>query len=237
MAVLNKRQTSIKPKYEKPTLKNRIATGVAMGLLAGSLNVGIREVNNPLKSHDQRSIVKSVIEQEDKNLEVPKINSRNPNLIRETVNSYNQKAKLGQIFFYDGKKIKSVYFDQTRLSQINSIIPRNEKAKINNLILERVKLIEENAIHNPTLGKKIINRVGELDYAKYLLSLTPRELRNAFPEAETAVRKALENSNPEILKKINKDKKGDLLFNVIFNTIIWGLYGGVFKAKGKKIEP
>lgn len=52
MPAFRRKPTSVKPKYEKPTVKNRIATGVAMGLLAGSLNVGVREISNPLRSLD-----------------------------------------------------------------------------------------------------------------------------------------------------------------------------------------
>ncbi len=232
-----------KPKIvrEKVTLKKRIINGAAVGLLSSALSIGVADkVNNPMRSADQRSRTKAAITQIDKQKvdvgsRAVEYYSKNPNLIRETVNSYNQKAKLGQIFFYDGKKIKSVYFDQTRLSQINSIIPRNEKAEINNLILERVKLIEENAIYNPTLGKKIIDRVGELDYAKYLLSLTPRELKNAFPEAETAVRKALENSNPEILKKVKAENRAGAKVQII-SSFIAGLLIGAITVRGKKIN-
>ena len=227
-----------KPKVVRasPTIKKRIATGVAVGLLGGSMALGLHAID-PLRVSSQRSNVKTAIEQIDKKLiEVPKSNSKNPNLIRETVNSYNQKAKIGQIFFYDGKKINSVYFDHTRLNQITSIIPKSEKAKIDSLVLRKIEQVESTAKQNVVLGKKIIDRVGELDYAKYLLSLTPRELKNAFPEAETAVIKALERSNPEILKKINAEKKGQVLFSVILNTIWGSLWGACFLAKGKKIK-
>jgi hypothetical protein len=220
-----------------PTIKKRIATGVAAGLVVGALSFGGIKANTPLRTGQQRVAAKATIEQIDKKLiEVPKSKSKNPNLIRETVNSYNQKAKTGQIFFYDGKKIKSVYFDQTRLNQITSIIPKSEKAKIDSLISRKIEKVEATAKQNVVLGKKIIDRVGELDYTKYLLSLTPRELKNAFPEAEIAVRKALERSNPEIFKKINAEKKGGVLFSMIVNTIWGSLWGGAFLAKGKKIK-
>ncbi|HOZ35672.1 MAG TPA: hypothetical protein PLK55_01645 [archaeon] len=229
-----------KVKYEKPTIKKRIATAAAVGLLGGSIALGLHAIE-PLRASSQRSDVKTAIAQIDKKKadvgsRPVEYYSKNPNLIRETVNSYNQKAKLGQIFFYDGKKIKSVYFDQTRLNQITSIIPKSEKAKIDSLISRKIEKVEATAKQNVVLGKKIIDRVGELDYTKYLLSLTPRELKNAFPEAEIAVRKALERSNPEIFKKINAEKKGGVLFSMIVNTIWGSLWGGAFLAKGKKIK-
>ena len=226
-----------KAKYEKPTIKQRIATGVAVGVMSGALAFGaIDRVNNPIRSDVQRDNVKSVIEQIDKKqIAVPQSKSKNPNLIRETVNSYNKKAKTGQIYFYDGKKINNVYFDQTRLNQIISIIPKTEKAKIDSLISRKIEKVEATAKQNVVLGKKIIDRVGELDYTKYLLSLTPRELKNAFPEAESAVRAALEKSNPEILKKMNSQHKFEVSITIVLSVLSGMLWGNII-LRGKRLN-
>ena len=139
------------------------------------------------------------------------------------------------VHFYDGKKINNVYFDQTRLNQIRQILPEKEKVNIDNLINRQIARVEATAERNVVLGKKIISRVGELDYAKYLLSLTPRELSQAFPEAETAVRKALENSNPQVLKKIKSEVSDNRITSLIF-TSLFSLVYGFGTARGKKIK-
>jgi len=228
-----------KPKVrrESPTLKKRIATGVATGLIVGALSFGATELNTPLRTSQQRGSAKATIESiGEKNIEVPKSNSKNPNLIRETVSSYNQKAKIGQIFFYDGKKINSVYFDQIKLNQIIKLLPQKEKATIDSLVLRKIKQVESTAKQNVILSKKIIDRVGELDYAKYLLSLTPRELKNAFPEAETAVRKALENSNPKILKQIRDNDRLNKYSDIVWLSLLSFINGFVW-ARGKRTKP
>lgn len=239
MAVIKPKIKKPKAKYEKPTLKNRIGSAIGTAIIAGTLMYATKNANNPIRTHDQRTNNKFVIEQRiDKKklaVEVPKSNSKNPNLIRETVNSYNKKAKTGQIYFYDGKKINNVYFDQTRLNQIRQILPEKEKANIDSLIARKVAKVEATAERNVVLGKKIIDRVGELDYTKYLLSLTPRELSQAFPEAETAVRKALENSNPQVLKKIKSDlSNGEI--TAFISTTVTSLLWGFLYVRGKKIK-
>ncbi len=67
------------------------------------------------------------------------------------------------------------------------------------------------------------------------MSLTPRELKNAFPEAETAVRKALENSNPEILKKVKAENRAGAKVQII-SSFIAGLLIGAITVRGKKIN-
>lgn len=223
----------IKVKRAPPTIKRRIATAVAVAAL-GASTVTVLEVNPSFLRKARQNINVNEVAKMKYSKNTSRIASQNPNLIKETVNSYNQNAKTGQIFFYDGKKVKAIYFDQTKLNNISKIIPDAEKAKLDSLISEKIRRVEATAKENATLGRKIQNRVGEIDYSKYLLSLTPKELNNAFPEAEITVRRALEKTNPDILKTIESKNKKGIYNNIIYNTILFGVNGGIFWAKGKK---
>lgn len=201
-------------KFRKPNLK-KLGTAVGTAALAGALATGVYATGHTLRANTQRYNNAVVIE---KKIQKGKLNVNakanirtNPNLIRETLKSYNRKAKPGQIYFCVDGKIKNVYFDQTKLEQVRRIVPEKERANIDQLIKRKVAQVEATAKSNVVLSEKIIGRVGELNYAKYLLSLTPGELSRAFPEATKAVRTALENANPKILNEIKRNYRYNVL--------------------------
>jgi hypothetical protein len=225
----------IKP---KSGIKKKIGTAVGIAAAGGLLAWGATSAKTPVRTNIQRSTNQAVIEQSIKTKKLninAKRNYRNSNKIRETLNSYNRKAKTGQVYFYDGNKINNVYFDQTRLNQIRQIVPEKDRANIDSLIKRKVAKAETTAKRNNSLSKKIIDRVGELDYARYLLTLTPKELSNAFPEAELIVRKALERSNPQVLNEIKlqfSGNKNKFISTAVYHSLILGL---LYSAAGKPI--
>ncbi|HNW05704.1 MAG TPA: hypothetical protein PK655_03430 [archaeon] len=236
------RRVNVKPKNVKPKsgIRNRIAKGVGTAAIAGVVTFGAMSIKNPIRRVHQSVANERAIEQIIKTKKInvnAKTKSRNPNLIRETVNSYNRKAKTGQVYFYDGKKINSVNFDQTGLKQIRQILPDAEKAKIDSLIARKVARVEATAKSNVVLSKKIIDRVGKLDYAKYLLSLTPSEFSRAFSGAEIkVVRQALERSNPQIFKNIKSQQNAHTRHKVIYSMILGLLWGGIISPNIAEIK-
>lgn len=217
---------ALKKAATKTAVKKTIKQMAALGLASGAIIFGAFN-SKPMETRIQRGNVEKIINTKGKNLEVHRLKSDNPRLIRETVNFYNKKAKLGEIYFYDGKSINSVHLDKAKLSQLVQIIPKNEKAEIDSLIARKIRAVEATAKENVILSKKIIDRVGELDYKKYLLSLTPEQLVKVLPEATQVIRRALENSNPEVLKQINNQENMNNQAKIIGSVLI-GLTYGIF---------
>jgi hypothetical protein len=183
------------------------------GVIAVSLASGFgthKAIKHGIDRHIYKSIPKSNVEQ---------VSERKQNLIE-----LNRKSKIHEIYFKNtdlkgNDRIHKINFDVARLNEISNILSIESRKNINSIIQNKVKIVNTELLRNSELRKKVISRVGELNYEKYLLSLPMNKIEKVFTKTEIEL----------IRKELKKIPKSDLkeLELKLSNSMGWSLLGGL----------
>lgn len=153
----------------------------------------------------------------------------------------NSSAKATEIYFVNPKtfKIEKVDFgryDFDRLRTMSRLFNENQMDRLNNVIAQRMNAIAGEATRNPKIMDLIVKRVGSLDVAKYLLSLSAKERAQVFSKIEQKEIHSIIESLPEekaaqVKKSIDKNRNTDAAASALIPAIVTALIMYIIKRK------
>ena len=99
----------------------------------------------------------------------------------------------------------------------------SEKSKkaISKIIDQKVDAVNRELKTNAVLRKKILSRVGVLDYRVYLLSLPLEKVELIFrKELNSNFSKEIRNISPEVLESLKKDLNKSLEGSIVTSSLV-----------------
>ncbi len=157
----------------------------------------------------------------------------------DSIAEYNRKARISEIYFYEGEKVSKINIDIAKLGQITRLLPDSVRTNINTIINNKIRNVNLEIKRNPKLKRIIENRIGSGDYKTYLLSLPLKKLEKVFTSQELKQIRIELNKIPkeklkELHEKLSKTYEGTISLGVFISLL---LGAGLFEATKKKEEP
>ncbi|MFA5746265.1 MAG: hypothetical protein WCX82_02920 [archaeon] len=159
------------------------------------------------------------------------------------IKELNKNTNIGNFYFLEedkmiiaDEKIKRVNLGVVKLRQINDILPETQRKNINDIIQLRIRKINTEIKNNPKLRKTIEQRIGVLDYKRYLLSLPLDKLSTIFSKKEIEqIKNELSYIPKEKLKEIQSKLADIKAYSLLAGIILGSLVGKtITDAKQKK---
>lgn len=223
------------PRNIKQKLKpigKKVATGVAIGGITLGSGVGYKTVADKKAFSNA---YKKVNEQKSSTIFYDKF-------ITQKVDEFNRSAKPNEIFYFDGKDISVLRLPKgltkPKLGQIYNLLPERSKKVISKIIDQKVEAVNKELKTNPVLRKKIISRVGVLDYRIYLLSLPLEKVELIFrKELNSTFSKEIRNIHPEVLESLKKELNKSMEGSIVTGSLVLFITSAIAaQSFGKKKE-
>lgn len=206
------------PRNIKQKLKpigKKIVTGVAIGGVTLGSGIGYKKITDK----------KAFLNAEKKANEQKASNPFNDRFLSRKVEEFNRSAKPNEIFYSTGREVSVLRLPKgltkPKLGQIYNLLSEKSKKAISKIIDQKVDAVNKELKTNAVLRKKILSRVGVLDYRVYLLSLPLEKVELIFrKELNSNFSKEIRNISPEVLESLKKDLNKSLEGSIVTSSLV-----------------
>lgn len=206
------------PRNIKQKLKpigKKIATGIAIGGVTLGSGIGYKKITDK----------KAFLNVEKKANEQKASNPFNDKFLSRKVEKFNRSAKPNEIFYSTGREVSVLRLPKgltkPKLGQIYNLLSEKSKKAISKIIDQKVDAVNRELKTNAVLRKKILSRVGVLDYRVYLLSLPLEKVELIFrKELNSNFSKEIRNISPEVLESLKKDLNKSLEGSIVTSSLV-----------------